>query len=187
MQYELLISTYLPGQANEAAQWAAETGHIAGLHGYWLSSDIGVQNQTIELWSQHRPVPQGDPPLEQSSWTLSCAVEPKASEISGGVYELRRYRMRGGTVSSWLGIFLKALPARERYSRLAGLFISQTGEEDAAVHFWGYADLTARAAARAAALQDPDWQVFLKESRRNRYVQRQESTILLPASHSPMA
>lgn len=185
MRYELVTTTYLPGRANAAAQAAAAFGRTEGLAAYWLT-EIGTLNQTIELWSKPRPVPAGDAPLEQAAWTLTGVVGPAAPASAGNVYELRHYRLRPGLVPAWVAIFTAALPAREQYSRIVGLFASDAGEPDRVVHIWAYPDLNTRVHARAAALKDPVWQDFLGKSRAEKMVVRQEVSILLPAGHSPL-
>jgi hypothetical protein len=183
MRYDLVISTYLPGLANAAAKSAE--GQTDGLGGYWIT-EIGTLNQTVELWSGKRPAPGGDAPLEQASWTLTAVRGPTAPAASGGIYEMRHYRLRPGITAAWVEIFTAALPAREKHSRIVGLFASEAGEPDQVVHIWNYPDLNTRAAARAAAMKDPVWQDFLGKSRAQKMVVRQDVSVLLPAAHSPL-
>jgi hypothetical protein len=184
MRYELAVTTYLPGQANAAAKAAAEAGQTTGLSGYWIT-EIGTLNQTVELWSGHRPAPAGEA-LERTSWTLTAVRGPAPPDASGGIYEMRHYRLRPGTAAAWSEIFAAALPAREQHSRITGLFVSDPGEEDRVVHIWNYPDLNTRTSARAAAMQDPVWLDFLAKSRAQKYTVRQEVSILLPMPHSPL-
>jgi len=185
MRYDLVTTTYLPGRANAAALAAASSGAAEGLEAYWVS-EIGVLNQTVELWSQPRPAPAGEAGVAQETLTLTGIVGPVAPLAAGGIYEMRHYRLRPGLVPAWVAIFTAALPAREKHSKIVGLFASDPGEADQVVHIWGYPDLNTRAAARAAALQDPVWQDFLAKSRSQQMTVRQEVTILLPAAHSPL-
>ena len=185
MRFDLVTTTYLPGQANAAAQEAA-ANPAPGLAGYWLT-EIGTLNQTVELWSQPRPAGEGAGQVAQTSWPLTAVVGPTPPLLTGGVYELRHYRMRRGMTQAWVGTFTAALPARQQYSRIVGLFASDEGEEDRVVHIWCYADLNTRTAARANALKDPIWKDFLAKSRAQNMVVRQEVSILLPAGHSPLA
>lgn len=185
MRYELVTTTYLPGQANAAAQAAAAKPPAVGLAGYWVT-EIGVLNQTVELWSEPRPASADEGVVAQTAWELTAVTGPAAPLFTGGVYEMRTYRLRRGMTAAWVEIFTGALPARQQYSRIVTLLASDQGEEDRVVHIWAYTDLNARAAARANALKDPIWQDFLAKSRAQRMVLRQEVSIMLPVAHSPL-
>jgi hypothetical protein len=183
MRYELVTTTYLPGQANAAAQ--AASGQTDGLAAYWIT-EIGLLNQTVELWTKPRPAPAGDAPLEYESWPLTAVVGPTAPAAAGGIFEIRHYRLRPGLTPAWVAIFTEALPEREKLSRITGLFASDPGEADRVVHIWAYPDLNTRASVRAAALKDAAWAGFLGKSRAQKMVVRQDVSILLPAAHSPL-
>ena len=61
----------------------------------------------------------------------------------------------------WLDAFTAVLPAREKYSKIVGLWRTEAGEANEVCHIWAYASLNARAEVRANALKDPAWQEFL--------------------------
>jgi hypothetical protein len=185
MRYELVATTYLPGQANGAAQAAAAAGHTDGLAAYWIT-EIGPLNQTVELWSKPRPAPAGDAPLDHESHKLTAIVGPTAPAAAGGIYEIRHYRLRPGMASAWVEIFMEALPEREKLSPIVGLFASDAGEADRVVHIWAYPDMNTRTAVRAAAQKDPAWSGFLAKSRAQKLTMRQDASIVLPAAHSPL-
>ena len=69
-------------------------------------------------------------------------------------------------------------------SKIVGLWQTEAGQPNELCHIWAYADLNARAAARAAALQDPGWQAFIGKS--TSLLEEMHSTIMLPAPHSPL-
>ncbi len=52
------------------------------------------------------------------------------------------------------------------------------------VHLWVYHDLSERAAVRAKAVQDPEWQAFLGKGLP--LLLEMKSIILNPSPHSPM-
>jgi hypothetical protein len=58
------------------------------------------------------------------------------------------------------------------------------GQLNEAVHMWAYRDLTERAAVRAKAIADPEWQAFL--GRATPLLLDMKSIILVPAPSSPM-
>jgi hypothetical protein len=87
-------------------------------------------------------------------------------------------------VRRWVDLIVKAMPLREKYSRIVGLWITEAGQPNEACHIWAYQDLNHRAQVRAAVGADPEWQAFLEESAP--LLEEMHSTILLPAPHSPL-
>jgi hypothetical protein len=57
-----------------------------------------------------------------------------------------------------------ALEVRETYSKIIGLWATESPQINEVCHIWAYPDLNARAAVRAAVGKDPRWQEFLKAS-----------------------
>jgi len=76
------------------------------------------------------------------------------------------------------------MPVREKYSRIVGLWQTEAGQLNEAVHLWAYRDLNERAAVRAKALADPEWQAYLGKSLP--LLVDQKAIILVPAPSSPM-
>jgi hypothetical protein len=110
---------------------------------------------------------------------------PVAPETTGNIYEFRNYRAKpGGAVRQWLDVFTAALPAREKYSKIVGLWQTEAGQPNEVCHIWAYPSLNARAEARASALKDPAWQEFLGKS--GPLLEEMHSAIMLPAPHSPL-
>ena len=123
--------------------------------------------------------------LRQDIRLLNGVIAPVAPQASGNIYEFRNYRAKpGGAARQWLDLFTGALVHRERYSKIVGLWQTETGQPNELCHLWAYPDLNARTAARAAALADPGWQAFIGQS--TSLLEEMHSTILLPAPHSPL-
>ncbi len=76
------------------------------------------------------------------------------------------------------------LPSREKYSRNVCYWQTEAGQLNEAVHLWVYKDLNERAAARAKALGDPDWQAFLGKA--FPLLMIMQAVVLVPTSVSPM-
>jgi NIPSNAP protein len=174
------------------------------LEGYW-STEIGPLNQVMHLWSYSdlnerarlRAELAKNPRWTQEYLPLNKAilvrqdirlmnpvVGPVAPADKPSVYELRNYRTKPGAVRQWAGLMQKVLPVREKYSKIVGLWITEAGQPNEVCHIWAYKDLNHRAQVRAAAVADPEWQAFLKESAP--LLDELHSTIMLPAPHSPM-
>ena len=211
MLYELRTYTVKPGTLGDMVKAAATVSHeIRGndygkLEGYW-SSEIGALNQVMHLWSypdyNERARVRGElgknprwvneylpliRPLivRQDVRLLNAVRAPVAPTSTGNIYELRNYRAKPlGAVRQWLDAFTAALPAREKYSKIVGLWQTEAGQPNEVCHIWAYPSLNARAEARGAAMKDPAWQEFLGKG--SALLDEMHSTIMLPAPHSPL-
>ena len=211
MIYELRTYTVRPGTIGDMVK-AANTvskdirgDNFGKLEGYW-STEIGALNQVLHMWSYSdlnerarlraelaknprwtgEYIPLIRPLLVRQEVRLMNALKPPVAPAStGNVYELRNYRCRPlGAARQWADAFMAALPAREKYSRIVGLWQTETGQPNEVCHIWAYPSLNARAEARAAATQDPVWKEFLGKG--PAFLEEMHSTIMLPAPHSPL-
>ncbi|HJM41700.1 MAG TPA: NIPSNAP family protein [Nitrospinota bacterium] len=210
MIYELRTYTTKPGQAMVHVKNSGTLGReIRGdnygkLVGHWMT-EIGPLNQSMHMWeyndlneraekraalakldrwqNEYRPA-NGDAIMRQDIRLMNAVIAPKAPENPGNVYEFRNYRLRPGTIGKWCDVFTGALPVREKYSKIVGLWTTEAGQPNEVCHIWAYKDLAARTEARAAAAGDPGWQAFLKEG--GPLIEEMWSTLMLPADHSPL-
>ena len=210
MIYELRTYTFHPGKLAEYLKLNAEVGRkIRGndygkFEGGW-TTEFGTLNQYVHLWSYadlnererlraalakdeawtREYIPKIRPMmLAQENKILSAVVPMTPPGDTGNVYELRWYRAHVGRLGEWLGHFKGIMPTREKYSKNVGVFQTEAGQLNEAVHLWAYRDLNDRAAVRGKVLQDPEWQAFLAKSLP--CLADMKSIILNPASHSPM-
>ncbi len=211
MIYELRTYTVKPGTIGDMVKAASTVSReIRGddygkLEGYW-STEIGPLNQVMHLWSYSdlnererlraelasNPRWTGEytpliyPLLMRQEVRLLKAIKaPVAPSSTGNIYEFRNYRAKtGGAVRQWLDAFTAVLPAREKYSKIVGLWQTEASQPNEVCHIWAYPSLNARAEARAGALKDPAWQEFLGKA--TPLLEEMTSTILLPAPHSPL-
>jgi hypothetical protein len=207
---ELRTYTLVPGKQAEYLKLSSTVSRqIRGddygkLEGFWYT-EFGTLNQLVHLWSytdlnererlraalakndrwNKEYIPQIRPMLvAQENKILSPVVPMTAPSDSGNVYELRWYRAHVGKAGEWLELFKGILPTREKYTRRVGLWQTQVGQLNEVVHIWAYQDLNDRAAARAKLGQDPAWQEFLGKAMP--LLAHMQSTVLIPAPHSPM-
>jgi hypothetical protein len=211
MIYELRTYTVKPGAIGDMIKAASTVSRdirnddYGKLEGYW-STEIGPLNQVMHLWSysdlNERARLRGElaknprwsseylpliRPLmmRQDIRLLNAVKAPVAPASTGNIYEFRNYRAKtGGVVKQWLDVFTAALPAREKYSKIVGLWQTEAGQPNEVCHIWAYPSFNARAEARANALKDPAWQEFLGKS--GPLLEEMHSTIMLPAPHSPL-
>ncbi len=211
MIYELRTYTVKSGTLGDMVKAASTVSRdIRGdnygkLEGYWFT-EIGPLNQVMHMWSYSdlnerarlraelaknarwtgEYIPLLRPILVHQQVRLMHAIRPPVAPAStGNVYELRAYRARPlGAVRQWIDAFTAALPAREQYSKIVGLWHSETPQPNEVCHIWAYPSLNARAEARAASLNDPVWKDFLTKG--PPLLEEMHSTIMLPAPHSPL-
>ncbi len=210
MIYELRTYTIKPGMAPVAAKNSGELGRaIRGddygkLEGYWLT-EIGPLNQVMHLWSysdlnerarlraelsknerwNNEYLPKMRPILvRQDVRLLNTIREPVAPERDGNIYEFRAYRLVPGSLRKWVALFRDALPIREMYSKIVGLWSTEAGQPNEVCHIWAYPSLDPRAEVRAAVAADPDWQAFLEADLP--LIEDMHATIMVPAKHSPL-
>jgi len=211
MIYELRTYTVKPGTIGDMVKAASTVSldirgnNFGKLEGYWFT-EIGPLNQVMHMWSYSdlnerarlrgelaknarwtsEYIPLIRPLLVRQDVRLMNAIKPPvAPAATGNVYELRNYRAKAlGPVRQWLEAFTGVLPAREKYSKIVGLWQTETGQPNEVCHIWAYPSLNARAEARAAATKDPVWGEFLGKG--PAFLEEMHSTIMLPASHSPL-
>jgi hypothetical protein len=210
MIHELRTYTLIPGKQNEYLKLNVEVGRkVRGdnygiLRGSW-TTEFGTLNQYVHLWEypslDERDRLRGELAkndewtkeyvprirglmLAQENKVLSPQLPLKPPADSGWLYELRWYRSQPGRIGEWLGHIKGIMPTREKFSKNVGLWQTEMGQLNEAVHMWAYRDLNERAAVRAKAIADPDWQAFL--GRATPLLVDMKSVILIPAPSSPM-
>ena len=210
MIHELRIYTLKAGSVAEVAKNSGTVGRgIRGdnygkLEGYW-TTEIGPLNQVVHLWSYKDLNERARLRVELSKnerWTneylplirpfllrqdirlLNPILDLKAPSGGKNVYELRYYRTQPGAARAWIGHFKEALPVREKYSKIVGLWNTEAGQPNEVMHLWAFPDLNARATARDAAAKDPDWQAFVKKA--GGMLDELANLVMLPSAHSPL-
>jgi hypothetical protein len=208
--HELRTYTLYPGKQNEYLKLNVEVGRkVRGdnygiLRGSW-TTEFGTLNQYVHLWEypslDERDRLRGEL-AKNDEWTkeyvprirglmlaqenkiLSPQLPLKPPADAGWLYELRWYRSQPGRIGEWLGHIKDIMPTREKFSQNVGLWQTEMGQLNEAVHMWAYRDLNERAAVRGKAIADPDWQAFLGRS--IPLLVDMKSVILIPAPSSPM-
>lgn len=156
----------------------------------WEYADLNERTEKraalakLDRWqNEYRPGNRGVM-MRQDIRLLNPVVAPKAPESDGNIYEFRNYRLKPGVMAKWCDAFTGALPAREKYSKIVGLWTTEAGQPNEVCHIWAYKDMNARAEARAGSAADPGWQAFLKVG--GPMIEEMWSTLMLPVAHSPL-
>jgi hypothetical protein len=103
------------------------------------------------------------------------------------IVEMRTYTMHPGKARDWIEFYEKnGLPVQKRVlGRLVGFFTTELGPLNQVIHVWAYESLADREQRRAALLQEPEWQAYLKNNPAH-LIATQETKILVPTSFSPL-
>ena len=212
MLYELRTYTMRPGTLPAYLKLNAEVGRpVRGdrygrLVGGW-TTEFGTLNQYVHLWEYADPnererlrgelaknpdwsggyVPQIRPlMLKQENILLTLDTEIGLRTVEGGghIYELRTYSALPGQLGGWAAGFKRSLARRETHSKLVGLWMTEVGGLNAAVHLWVYDSLQHRAQVREAMANDTELQALRAGGPSN--LISQESVVLIPTTVSPL-
>ena len=212
MLHELRIYTFKPGGAAIAAKAAGTLGvdirgdNYGKLIGYW-STETGTLNQGVHLWehesfdkrkqlraemgklprwvNEYVPVIQGEAGLQrQDIRFLNPLMDIQKPAKAPNLYELRTYRLKPGAIGQWVTNFKAALPVREKYSKIVGLWSGEAGQPNEVLHLWSYASFEERMKVRDQVSADKEWQATVAKNRP--LLDAQESQLLMPAAHSPL-
>lgn len=203
MIYEVRTYTLEPGTvAQFEAGFAEALPHrekYSPLAAFW-HTDIGPLNQVIHVWPYEnlgereriRAEAAQDPhwppadlsmiqTMESEIWNPASFMRPMGGgQELGGVYEMRVYTYKPGSIPELLRRWEKALPWREQFSPCAAAMHSELGGLNRWMHIWPYRDLNHREEVRKASAGTPNW----PSGAPGRI--RQENKIMVPAAFSPM-
>lgn len=203
MIYEVRTYTLEPGTvAQFEAGFAEALPHrekYSPLAAFW-HTDIGPLNQVIHVWPYEnlgereriRAAAAQDPhwppadlsmiqTMESEIWNPASFMRPLGGgQELGGVYEMRVYTYKPGSMPELLRRWEKALPWREQFSPCAAAMHSELGGLNRWMHIWPYRDLNHREEVRKASAGTPNW----PSGAPGRI--RQENKIMVPAAFSPM-
>ena len=203
MIYEVRTYTLEPGTvAQFEAGFAEALPHrekYSPLAAFW-HTDIGPLNQVIHVWPYEnlgereriRAEAAQDPHwppadlsmiqmMESEIWNPASFMRPMGGgQELGGVYEMRVYTYKPGSIPELLRRWEKALPWREQFSPCAAAMHSELGGLNRWMHIWPYRDLNHREEVRKASAGTPNW----PSGAPGRI--RQENKIMVPAAFSPM-
>jgi hypothetical protein len=96
------------------------------------------------------------------------------------IIEMRTYTLQPGTLAEVEKRFGEALPAREKYSKLAAFWHTEVGPLNRIIHVWAYDSFEQRSTVRAASVKAGDWPPPIRE-----FVTDMQSELFLPAPFSP--
>jgi hypothetical protein len=100
-------------------------------------------------------------------------------------YEIRTYRLKNGTIPSYLKVVEEEGIAiqKKHLGTLVGYFFSEIGPINEIVHIWAFRSLDDREERRARLMADASWQAFLPKIRD--LIEVAENKIMKAAAFSP--
>lgn len=102
----------------------------------------------------------------------------------GGLFELRTYQLKPGTLLEWENVWRRGIEARRKFVAPVGAWFSQVGRLHQVHHIWQYPSLHERKERREQAWQIDGWaETVSKTAKLAKYM---DSLILTPLSFSPL-
>jgi hypothetical protein len=102
----------------------------------------------------------------------------------GGIFEMRTYQLKPGTLLDWETTWRKGINARKKFVEPVGAWFSQVGRLHQVHHMWQYPSLEARKETREKAWQLDGWAETV--SKTSKMAKSMDSFILMPLSFSPL-
>ncbi|EGO04629.1 hypothetical protein SERLA73DRAFT_173886 [Serpula lacrymans var. lacrymans S7.3] len=102
----------------------------------------------------------------------------------GGIFELRTYQLKPGTLLEWENAWRKGIEARRKFVAPVGAWFSQIGRLHQVHHMWQYPSLEARKEMREKAWQIDGWAETV--SKTSQLAKFMDSFVLLPLPYSPL-
>jgi hypothetical protein len=113
------------------------------------------------------------------------AILPTAPpHADGGIFELRSYQLKPGTLLEWENTWRRGIEARRKSIAPVGAWFSQIGRLHQVHHMWQYPDLQARKNTREKAWQIDGWAETV--SKTAQLAKTMDSFILTPLPFSPL-
>jgi hypothetical protein len=102
----------------------------------------------------------------------------------GGIFELRSYQLKPGTLLEWESAWRRGIEARRKWVSPVGAWFSQVGHLHQVHHLWQYPDLHTRKETRQKAWQVDGWAETV--SKTSQLARSMDAFILTPLSFSPL-
>jgi NIPSNAP len=159
-----------------------ELNQIMILRGF--ADDAALQAERMRGFETTNPFGAGDSIIEMSfdSYRPFPWMKPVVPGAYGGVYEIRTYRFKHGGAPATAALWEQAMPQREAFSPLVIAMVALDGAPRF-THIWPYADLNARAKARADSVAAGIWP---PKGGPAWLTGQMHSTIALPTAISPL-
>ncbi len=166
--------------------WFGEIGAVNNVFNLWQHQDLNTREalradlQKQEVW-RAKYLPHAHPLMQRQFVRLMTPAVPFCAPVErGNVYEVRFIRTKTGKAQEFVSRFKTGLPA-DYQAATVGLWTTLAGHLNEVVHISACRDVAARL---RRSLQHPEWQQFL--AKHGSLVEEIESSLMIPANHSPL-
>ncbi|KAJ2476961.1 hypothetical protein IWW56_004615 [Coemansia sp. RSA 2131] len=175
------------------------------LVGSW-ETDIGELDTAVHIW-EYKGYPalstaystyRSDPEYQRLHRKMLALLQSRKSQImlefqfwpthppasKGGLYELRSYMLKSGTLLEWEQNWRIGVECRKHHEVPMGAWFSQLGDLNQVHHLWQYPDLQVRKEVRESAWSENGWPETVLNT--VPLIQKMSSRIMLPMSFSSL-
>jgi hypothetical protein len=199
--YDVVTLTVKIGANAQVFEGIQTSGNPQGgrLLGCWYP-DIGTLGQVLVLRGyvseaalvaeRKRMLLEGNPfgcgevitGFRTDSYALFPFLPPIEPAVHGGIYEMRVYGTKLGSLRHTIDVWEQAVPERTKRSPLVGAMYALEGDTPRFLNIWPYASVDERSRIRAEAVKDGIWPPKGGPA----HLTTMESTICIPAPFSPL-
>jgi len=150
-------------------------------HGYDKTIDLLRKSKHVEAYQAMLPYLTSRSSQLNQEFAFFPTAPPR---VHGGIFELRSYQLKPGTLLEWEHTWRKGIEARRKFVAPVGAWFSQVGRLHQVHHLWQYKSLEARKETREEAWQIDGWAETV--SKTAQLAKFMDSFILTPLSFSPL-
>ncbi|PFH52234.1 hypothetical protein AMATHDRAFT_74298 [Amanita thiersii Skay4041] len=149
--------------------------------GYDKASCLLRESAHLEAYNAMLPYIKSRSLQLNQEFALFPTAPPHAQ---GGLFELRSYELKPGTLLEWESAWRRGIDARRKYIEPVGAWFSQLGRLHQVHHMWQYPNLEVRKETREKAWQVDGWAETV--SKTSQLARSMDSFILVPLRFSPL-
>jgi len=149
--------------------------------GYDKSTALIRESEHIKAYNEMLPFLNSRSSQLTQEFAFCPSTPPRAQ---GGIFELRSYQLKAGTLLEWENTWRAGIEARRKYVSPVGVWFSQIGRLHQVHHMWQYPDLATRKEIREKAWQRDGWAETV--SKTAQLAKFMDSFILVPLPFSPL-
>jgi len=189
-EYYSKIGETLPEYLRLTGSWECVVGdmdtffHIWEYEGYEGFDHAEPHIRQSEIFKQYEK--QILPMLQyrKSRICQEFAFKPTAPPKElGGIYEMRTYDLRPGSLLDWEAEWRHGMEARKKHVEPIGAYFSQVGQLHTVTHLWQYKDMQTRKRVRESAWQVGRWSETVSKTVKLCYSMK--ANIMVPLPFSP--